>query len=59
VVDVGNHGVHGADGGAEDRGHILETAALVVLVKVEAMDVTADEKVRPAITVVVDGVRVF
>jgi hypothetical protein len=57
MIDVGKQGVPGGHATAEDRGHIGKTVAPIIPVEVEAVDYAADEKVRPAITVVVDGVR--
>jgi len=57
VVDVGQDGVHGVDRGAGDRGDIGEPVALVVPEQAQATGVPADQQVRPAITVVVDGAR--
>src|SRR6266566_4703595 len=44
-------------GGGEDRGHIGESLALVVLEQAEATGVPTDQQVWPAVTVVVDGAR--
>src|SRR5262249_23394922 len=57
VIDVDHDGVHGVHGGAEDRGHIRETMPLVILEEAETTGVRADQKVRPAVAIVVDGAR--
>src|SRR5215470_2823359 len=59
VIHVGECRVGGVHRGAEDRGHIREAVALPVFEQVQPAGLPADQKVLPAVAVVIDGVRAF